>query len=375
MFAIPVVLFEGVVGRSELYYRLLEARYGAHSRTHFVNNLDTSAVMDRISDWQSEQIGDPELERAARQLRLLSLTEQVFAEEQDEAVRGCRAFREDYPQSRYVPNALYLEGRARDLRVDRIYFERTGRVRYYQDFPADGSRPVWQELYTTFGDHDAAPVAGYRLALLMARSGKPGEMDQAVAILDRLIGSSAGTRRVQAMPRQTAGLRELLSKQPAGDTLAVDAEAAVTEARKLRELLVNNRDPHQDDKALRELLRLDPQHRLYTWNLQRLLAEVQAGRLLTRLGDNIELLLARSEPSASLKIERLRAVFERYGRESASDVRAQTLYELGVAYQSDNRTDEARQAFERVMRDFAATPWELEAKGRLANMGVSASGS
>ena len=99
-------------------------------------------------------------------------------------------------------------------------------------------------------------MAGYRLALLMARSGKPGEMDQAVAILDRLIGSSAGTRRVQAMPRQTAGLRELLSKQPAGDTLAVDAEAAVTEARKLRELLVNNRDPHQDDKALRELLRL-----------------------------------------------------------------------------------------------------------------------
>jgi tetratricopeptide (TPR) repeat protein len=197
-------------------------------------------------------------------------------------------------------------------------------------------------------------------------------MDDAVAVLDEVIQSGTRVSEATAKPRPAQGWRELLARQPAADTLDVDADSVVMEARKLRALLVQNRDPHQNDLALRRLLRLDPEHQLYSWNLRRLLDEVEAGRLLTRLGDNLTLLLALNEASASLKIERLKEVYERFSRDPASDVPAQALYELAVSYQRDNRTEEARQAFDRLIREHADSPWALEAKGRVANMGVAA---
>ena len=373
MFAMPVVLFEARVGRSELYYRLLKAHFGPYSKTHFVDNVDATELIVRMAEQRLAQTEEPGATLAVMieqvKVAMLPATGLAFLEEQDEAIFACRAFRQQYPASRYIPNALYIEGRARDMRFDRKCFSAQMRIRYYQDFPRDSSKPVWRELDRRHAQSPLSTVGGYRLAMLETRD---GNVDQAVEVLEGVIERGVDIARASTQPAEAGGLADLLTRQPPADSLDVDSKIWVQESRKLRELLVNNRDHHQKDKALQRLFRLDPRHERYRRNLQRLLADIRAGRLTTRLQDNVQLLLAleSTKDSQSLRIDRLKAVIEEFSRLEDGDALPRAQYELGLAYQVDNRPDEASQVYARVIREFGDTSWALEAKGRLAAMGV-----
>jgi len=128
LFAVPVVLFEAKVGRDELYYRLLQFDYGPNSSTHFLDHLDAAKLIQRVAERRMDELNDPKMTMDSLleqvqldvQLRLATgrapedvvrLINEDFALEQYQAVRACREFCEKYPNSRYRPNALYLQGR------------------------------------------------------------------------------------------------------------------------------------------------------------------------------------------------------------------------------------------------------------------------
>jgi|GEM_PF-420406 len=386
MFAVPVILFEAEVGRAELYYRLLEARYGLRSTTHFVSCLDASEVIGRIAQRRLERIDDPRatLQSVMDQVRLqlqlqlesvqgdfneeLSLTNAAFAAQQHQAVDACDAFCERYPNSRYIPNALYLKGRAIDMRIDQKLFRTKHVIVHYQDFPNAASKLTWQTLHDGDPDSPLASVATYRLALLEARE---SHVDRAIGLLDDLIERFGQLRRHAETVVNGSVLANLLAKKPATKTLDVDPVAVVLEGRKLRTLLANNRDPQQKDLALCTLLRLDPRHAMYRENLRRLLADIPSRYPLTLLADNLQVLIAKTESSVSLRIEQLKCCVDALANAQESDALPHARFELGAAYQSDNRPAEARSAFEKVLHYHPDSPWAYEATRRLAAMGVA----
>lgn len=374
MFAIPVILFEAKVGRDELYYRLLETTFGPGSSVYFVDNTDASVAVKQEAQERFEHTQNPGATLGAMLDQVILEWQLRLASEMEghryEAVVACEAFREDFPESRYIPNTLYIEGRAMDMRVDQEMFRRELKLLFYKDFPNGASRPVWQELHDAYPDSPLWTEATLRLAQLEARS---GNVDLAVERLDELMAQDQADETAKA--EVAVGWQGFFAKRPAAGTLGVDPSAIVLEARKLRHLLVNNRDPHQKDLALRRLLSFDPRHPMYRHNLERLRAELAEKYPLTPLRDNLDVRIAATPPSDSLRIDGLKKCVEELMRAPNSDALPRARYELGLAYKKDDRPEEARAAFEDVIRFHPDSPWALEASRKLAGMGATARSS
>ncbi|GMV97335.1 MAG: tetratricopeptide repeat protein [Phycisphaerae bacterium] len=386
LFAVPVALFETQIGRDELYYRLLEVRYGPRSTEHFVDYADAGPVIERIARRRFQQAvaKDPDASLAAVreqvrflvESRLLAIQRELdeagtaageeFATDQYAALAACDSFLATYPHSRYVPNVLYIRGRVNDLRLDEALFRRRAVLRYYDDFPSDASLPTWRRLC----GHEESPmwaVAVHRLAWLEARQGR---VDEAVALLEKLLARQGGRGLQQASQPAGESWRSFFATRPPARNLGVDLDAVLLEARKLHWLLVHNRDPQQRDLPLQRLLRMDPRHPLYAENLRQLIEELPVSFPLTRLGDNLRVLHAAAGPSRSRRIEQLQRCVEEYSRDPSSDALPLARFELGRAYREDSRLDEARAAWELLVRDPSESPWTQEARQQLAAMGV-----
>lgn len=374
MFIAPVLLFEFNVGRDELYYRLLETDYGPDSRTCFVNNVDATPLIareisERLGDLDASD-GPPELVRA--QVRLewrLAIASELFAQQQAEAIQSLDAFLARFPDSRYVPNVLYLKGRAMDMRLDQQAFQEAMVFRYYNNFPAMASRPIWRTLHEKFVDSRLRIAATYRLAVLEARA---GQVDEAVGLLEGLMARYMDEDLEGATQPAQRDWRSLLAKASPSDRLALNKESFYLAAWKLRDLLVNNRDPQQNDLPLVRLLSLDPRHPMYRWNLKKLRAEIPISYPMTPLADNLDVLIAATQPSRSRRIEDLNALVESLLQAGDSDALPRARYELGLAYRLDARPAEARVAFEEVIGLHPDTPWAVEARSCLAGMGIAA---
>jgi hypothetical protein len=372
MFAMPVVLFEGKVGRSELYYRLLRAKYGPYSTTHFVDQ-DATELIVREAERRLAQVGNlnatPTVIMEQVKLAMPSQIDQALLAAQNEAILACSAFRDRNPESRYVPNTFYIEGRASDMRFDRKAFTEKRHISFYHDFPRDVSKETWRKLCEEYSDSPLATIAGYRLAILETRGGDVGT---ATKVLDHVITQGPKLARAATPPSESARWTDLLFREPPPDWLDVEPRTWVQEAHKLQELLKENRDHHQNDKALQRLFSLDPRGATYRKELGKLLKDIRAGKLATRLQDNVQLLLTleSTKESQSLRIDRLKAVIEEFSRFDKSDALPQALYELGLAYQVDNRPDEASEVYAQVVSEFSGSAWASEAQGQLAAMGV-----
>lgn len=387
LFVLPIALFEAKVGQDELYYRLLEQQFGPGSTTHFVDQIDASETIERIARKRKEAGGHENISQAAmeEQVRLLLQfqfnsirddwdlevegSNEAYADQQYEAMTACDRFLKKYPESRYVPNVLYLKGRALDMRVDRDLFRRKGILRHYEDFPNMASKSTWERLARDYPDSPLASVAMHRLAILQVRS---GDADAAEAVLRTLIDRFAGERPQASQPEEAAGFWSLLAKRPASGALGVVPSRVGMQARKLLALVEANRDPQQNDLALQDLMKLDPRDAMYVQNLRQQLREIEAKYPLTLLRDNLEVMIAAAEPSQSLRIRALEALVQKLSAEPGSDAYPQARYELGLAYQSDNRMSEARTVFEAVLAHDSSSPWAMEARRALAEMGVAA---
>jgi outer membrane protein assembly factor BamD (BamD/ComL family) len=381
MFTAPVVLFEAKVGRDELYYRFLENDYGPHSTSCF-RDQDASAIIHDLavrkqadeareaaqSDKPKPGRSVPDIEQEIKTAWAYWLDPynaaddqlNLFQLQQYQAVQACDRFRDDFPRSEYLPNVLFIKGRALDMRIDIETFRRDGGLHYYQDFPNQVSASTWTTLYEQYPDSPAACVALYRSAQLEARAGR---IDHALSLLDRLIDrfGPAQTTAPASPPRVVASLE----KPPPTSTLDIQVKAVVHDARRFRDLLRLNRDPQLaappdilSDAPLVEFLRCDPRHRLYTQNLRELLAKYP----FSRLRDNLILEQALSERSTSLRIDVLNRFIRMYEGRPDADVVPEAEYRLGETYLRDSRSAEARAAFEAVLKNYADSVWAEEAQ-------------
>jgi len=384
LFVVPVALFEKKVGRDELHYRLLEREYGPHSPSFF-RDQDVAQVVRRLALRrlkELEEAGAPRRPLAAieQEIRLLwrfqldsgerrEREEEACREEsivqrlRDRAEAACDQFCYDFPTSRYIPNVLYLKGRALDMRVDTRTFLADGVLRYYGEFPSRASAETWATLYRFYPDSPAACVALYRSAQLEARAGR---VDEAIRLLDEAIGRFGA--RGTTVPAAAAGI---LSKPPPTATLDIDVRATVLQARKFREMLVLNRDPHlarppavPADAPLVEYLRCDPRHELYPRNLAALLARYP----FSRLRDHLVLEQVLAERSASLKIRSLEEFIRTHEGHPDADAVPAAYYRLAEAYLSDKRPLDAIEVLRRLIERYADSPWVEDAQRELTSL-------
>lgn len=395
MFAIPIALFEAKVGRDELHYRLLEAHLQPGVQSFFPSHASQSDLIDRAVKRLVHNLEEDTDRPALRELILvqwrvdvgagragysevLSPVREEFELQRYLGIRACRRFSERYPDSRYIPNALYLEASLIDRRIDPACGVVGDEViiSYYDDFPSWASGSVWQKLHEQYPDSEPAGVALLRHAQLEAREAR---IESAILLLDRLIErfGKASSEPVQAAAEPVTWLG-LLAKKPVYASLGIDVAEIVHEGRKLRELLDKNRvidlEPYYKYPVLRGLLSLDPRHPRYRDNLMALNDAITPTSPYspTRLRDNISLLIASTDPSWSRRIDRLEALIETFEQQGGCDALPVAKYELGVAYQVDNRLSESAAMFEEVERRHMDSPWSVDASRRLATMGKPA---
>lgn len=372
-FALPVALFELYVGRDELYYRLLE------QNMHVFTDVSAAQVMQRraeeswldlpeprprFEEWNSivEMIWQMELmsqEQTRARVSELTRYQQTIA-------AHCDWFVKYFPTSRYACNALYLKGRALSMRVDLGEFERTEWIRYYDDFPAQASWSAWRTIVENQPQSAVGRVAALRLAQLDARQGRVTEaverLDDLTARLDELPASTGGAA---AAPSSWAAM---LERAPADSGLYVPLDRIRLEAHELRDLLAANKDPiygyqplvgapHDDDSFALGLLHLVPRDGRYAKNLEALKRRYP-GSVLT---DNIDLELAKALPAGPERAALLESFVSRYAGDHA-DALPEGFYRLGTAYMEQGRRADADAQFKRLIQDYPASIWALQAR-------------
>lgn len=321
MFATPVVLFYSAVGADELAYRIIEAEYGPRSSRFepvrdagdeihdLVRTGQTPALERLLLDLWGKGV-DP-LKRQIRDrvvLRLLA--------DRARAYEACKFFLADYPNSRYVPNVLFVQARALDTRLDERKLHQSRPVReLYFDYPHVQSEAVWSALLQDRRETPLRVAAAVRLAQLSLRRGQTA---RALQCLDQALGSR------EAVPSQPV---QAFLHAATGDLgFDFDAESYRREAAFLRELIVeNHNDPRFGAVPLVLLAALDPHRPAYRSQLLAL-AEHYAGGLLH---DNLLVLWADTISDPALRAARLRSLLARLGRSPGTpDARAQLLFRI-----------------------------------------------
>lgn len=372
LFAIPVILFHTQVGVDELEYRLLEQKVGPASRTFTpidINKLIEHALRpagDSMSPLPHEEVDYRPLRRVWASF--LEKTEN----DRLQAIFLCDNFLRHHPKSRYVPNVLFLKGRALDLWV---ILGRDNHVEFRSDLPHLTSRTTWETLVEKFPRSAVSATAYYRLAILSIRE---GQLDKALTLLQRLDrqfeNPSATTQAGDAENREASSM---FHRTPASLSLGMDISQIAQFGHRLREMLEACRsDPRQPVQnlfantgnadgemlhPLQLLLSFDENHLNYRANLEAL------ARLFpnSETSDYVELRLARLESSRTRRIQRYaNAVENLKGRPSE----AEALYYFADSLQEDSLHDESRQVFEKLTKNYPESCWTEDANKRLAKL-------
>jgi len=363
LFAVPVILFETKVGEDELYFSILESRYGVASQECFrAENIsdfllrwpnlltryeesigDRRRALDEISwQWQLDLTSVKPLKRRVERLALMELER-----DRGEVVVAADRFVADFPKSRRIPAVLYLKGRALDMRLDLLRLREDGLITYYDDFPGTASQDTWRIIAESYSDSPFAAVAMYKYAIQSARFGR---LDQARQMLTQLCRRFSQQRRRREIVK--AGWFAWLQSNGNGPASAgIDLQAVVTRSRKLLEVLESNAsDPKYGVVPVAVWLRMDPHSVYYRQNLQ-LLDERCPGSLMH---DNLQLFWILTLRSVSRKIELLTQHIKRF--EGQDSVR-QAMYELGRLLEVDARLEEAAEVYDRLARQFPGSVW------------------
>ncbi|MEE8171225.1 MAG: tetratricopeptide repeat protein [Phycisphaerae bacterium] len=359
LFGIPVVLFHSQVGRDELAYRILERAVGPGSEDVFVNH----SLLDEVQKEATEQwAGEADARFAAVRNRLLreriNAAFEVAARDRTSVVERCDAFLHRYTASRYIPNVLYLKGRALDLRIDRpLLFGESGQLRFHTAFPRPQSRPVWQQLYEQFPDSRLASFALFQAATFETLS---GEFESATALLDSLLQRDVRPASDLASPETGLNNPKLFGKPPPSRSLGFDPRIVLTPARRLREILrFGVEDPRYGTAPLRELLsfnaRLAALHDMEGFHLAKMLYRYPGAAVEPHLAVR----LALRQPSARAVIDALMNLV--FDDDVAHPFEAEALYCLGRAQLEAGRTDEARAVFEQLLARYPESAFAAEA--------------
>jgi hypothetical protein len=370
MFALPVLLFEKHVGRDELYYRLLERRDEA-----YFADVDASLGLEAAAHraWERHPLPRPpreivrEMEEEKWLFELatdLGPRQTELTRHQAEIADRCDWFHEQFPDSRYTPNALFIKARAWDRRVDIGEFRRTKWIRFYDGFPSVASRESWRIILENRRDTPLGAVAMLRLAQLEARD---CDVDRAIAKTEEIIATI--DRRLLAgatFGGDAVSLSYGILARPAPESsLHIPLERIVIEAHRLHDLLAANRDPiYEYDPMCGThggkngpafgLLDLDPRHEAYVARLE----EIATAYPDCQLEDNFDLEIAKATPAPAEKIKRLNAILDRYADRDAAP---EAMLRLILAYESESNSQQSAAVLARLAHDHPDSIWARQA--------------
>lgn len=324
MFATPTVLFHAYVGLDEVSYRVLQAEFGPRAKRFAPQDLTAEAaalMREQLDETTLKEFlptfanPEPFLELRERFIQRLL---RDFLEDRRAAREALQRFIADYPKSRYVPCALYMQGWILDLRLDlrATMFDQALRRELYSDYPHVQSEAPWLALLTSYPQSPLTKAARLRLAQLRLRD---GQVDAAVELLTALLSEPpAPTTQLATQPAPRPWER----RRPLEDGLGFEAEPYRFAARRLLELIQANRtDPEFGDEPLEKLASLDPRRPHYRRELLRLAAAYE-GSLLE---DNLLVLWAESAPDRAERYAAYEACLAAF---PAGDARAHALFGL-----------------------------------------------
>jgi hypothetical protein len=372
MFATPAILFHAYVGVDELHYRVLESKYGPRSERFEPVQDATDTILALLHHWTT-----PGVDREPRRSALLAIwsadPEEQFGlkqrisrrllldlmDDRREAFEACKNFIADHPTSRYVPNALFMQARALDTRLDeRTLVGESAQRELYTGFPHVESEPIWTNLLKQYPNSPLAIAARLRVAQLRLRK---GDADGAVAALTPPPVSADSARGPDTQP----GERPLLHTQPPEASLGFEPDQDLFEAARLRELILANRDdPQYGIAPLQALAGLDPHRRGYRDQLQRLAHQYRDSLLV----DN---LVVRWASATSDRTERAAKLLACSARFPTGDALPEAMFELAdLESQAFGPDDEARRntgiaRMREIVLRFGQSCWAQRARERL----------
>jgi tetratricopeptide (TPR) repeat protein len=202
-------------------------------------------------------------------------------------------------------------------------------------------------------------LARYRLAQLDSRD---GDIESALAYLDTIKELVSGQDDLQGdFDFGNGGSRSIpmLKPAPTEATLHYPFESTIADAENLRHFIQENHpDPVYREEPLKLLLSFDPADAMYQRNLAMLLDRFP----LCKLSDNIKLLRAKLAETARERLELLKDVTTTHPN---GDAVPEALYLLGSGLLDVDRRAEARDVFDRLIREFPDSFWRKEADQRL----------
>ena len=369
MFVTPLLLFHSYVGFDEVSYRVLETEFGPRSPRFMAQD-----VTDRVRDLIKTRLDEAARQElvgiiAGRPDSLAALNRQVthwllrdLLTDRRTAYEECREFIADHPDSRYVPNVLYIQGWVLDLRLGAPRALAGGssiRRELYSDYPHVQSEEIWRSLLKSYPDSPLAIVAGLRVAQLRLRR---GEADEAIALLDSLQPSEPEPAATQSATQPVGYPR---SRNGPESSLGFSPEPYWREARRLRELIrANSADPRYGTVPLAELAQLDPQRPGYRAQLERL-AQRYRGAVLY---DNLVVLWAAGLADRDERAAALEACIRDFPNGDAIGEAMFRLAELEIQSRGEDQEARRQQGTARmneVAQRFGQTHWGREAAERL----------
>lgn len=373
MFVAPVMVFHLGVGVDELSYRILEAKYGPQSRL-FEPVWPPHRTQARVWALVAASGEDPRFGEELYAVwrgdvqelrdRIIRRLWYEFQEDRAEAIAACEKFIADHPTSRYVPNALFMQARSIDLRLDRRLLFAEMRRELYADFPHTRSEPIWATLYFEYRGSKLAIAAAVRLAQLALRR---GEVDAAAQLLSAALARADG-----AAAPTTAPARDVLEPPPASESLRYDPSPDWESARVLLALIESNRDdPTYGDAPLTAYASLAPRRASFherLWTLIELFHD-------SKLGDNLAVawaIILRDPQQRAANLETLVRRLPPGDALPEAMFRLADLETLTLAKDDPARREMGIRRFETLRARFPESPWAARAAERLALIGPAA---
>jgi outer membrane protein assembly factor BamD (BamD/ComL family) len=277
------------------------------------------------------------------------------------AYEACNRFIAAHPDSKYIPNVLYIQARTMETRLDEPELLRNARREFYNDFPHVQSEEIWGALLSKRPDSPLAVAAALRLAQLRLRAGK---VDQALELLARIDVRGDPTQSADATTKPA--LRALLRAPPPESSLEFDPEPYLFEAGRLAELIDANRDdPLYGNKPLIDYAALDPRREHYYDQLLTQAARIPQGLLY----DNLMAAWAAGRRGVAERHRVLEACIERFAGADSVPRMLYQLAELEIQSLADSDPDSRANGIQRLRQlaeRFPATCWGDKARRRVA---------
>jgi outer membrane protein assembly factor BamD (BamD/ComL family) len=364
-FAIPVVLFNYYVGVDQLEFRVIAHQYGKESDIFVPVDISNRVFQETIRNWKKYKIRSLQAIVDLAEVEFQYIAEEILQNDRQSILDACDKFRKQFPQSKFIPNVLYITGMAHDMRYDNQVLMKNWIVEYHCDLVSPISRKTWELLVKNYPDSVFSIPGRLRLAILSVRD---EDVTQSKKILQDLLDRSQNFSKPADTQPAAASLK-LFTRAESINIPHIEVNDLVEQAQELYDLISQNSDdPIFGNKPLADLMRLDERHPNYHEQLLELAVKYSGGKL----HDNLLVRFALTEPDPNQRkqlLERYTTVF------MGKDAGAQALYELGRLLQAwglvNLETQSRKQAVEcykRLQKEYPTSIFTSRAANKLKKL-------